>query len=190
MTTPFHRRPWTLALTATVLVTLAACTPLPDYDTAFTLTLDPDDGDPPIVLTGASVPQPEIFADLASSGEQKDLLILIGNGDSAEPSVNFVFWRYYSDSEAAYVEQVLVSIDDTSYELEATPISGDAPVPDAFDVVAYADPDFPGSLGRITGSIAPFDFVDGTSGSIEVTLTGMDALVRASDDAPDDPTTP
>lgn len=183
-----HRTLVRTIVAATALLALAACTPLPEYATTFTLTLAPAGGET-IVIDGADVPQPEIFATFAGASEQKRLLMIIGNGDGADPAVGFLFWRYFDDAEG-WVEQLTVSIDDTSYQLDATPLSGDAPVPDAFDVTPYSDPDYPGSLGRITGSIPAFTFVDASAGEIEVTLTGLDALVRANDDAPADPEVP
>jgi hypothetical protein len=183
-----HLRPIAM-LAAALAVVLAACTPLPTYDTRFTLTLEPGDGSGPFVLEGAFAPQPEIFADLATAAEQKDLLMIIGNGDASEPSLGFLFWRYENDVDG-WVEQAVVTIDDRSWTLDATPLGPGTPVPDAFAIEPYADPDFPGNLGRIRGAIARFTIDDASEGSIAVTLTGLDALVRASGDAPSDPAAP
>lgn len=170
------------ALVGGLLVTLAACTPLPPYDTEFTVTFDPPSGSP-VTLSAAEAERPGIFGDLAGQGDQQAALwIFLDNGLAGDERLAYWYWRY--DDGGTWVEELTVSFQGVTYKPGTQVVAGGADdIPDDLRVDAYSD-----GVGRVTGDIDWYTLEDATAATIDVRLTGLDALAYASSDADgDDP---
>jgi hypothetical protein len=164
-----HRTLVRSAIVAAALMFLAACTPLPPYDTTFTLTITPDGGDP-VVVRASDAERPGIFGQLASLGEQeRSLWVFIDNGLTDDQNVAYWYWRYEDDG-TGWVEQVTVRYGGEVFEAGPLPVGGT--IPDAFRVESYSD-----GVGRVTGGMQAYDGFTG----ITVTLTDLDALSYSSE---------
>lgn len=180
-------RPIAVLTAAVALLLLAACSPLPAYDTTVTLTLEPAFGDP--VTLDANDLTVGAFGDLAAAGQQTAFLWLsVSNGKSGSEEITFFYLRQESDSPP-WVEELRVAYEGAIYTSGQVEAGGDANVPDQFQITAYTPEDGQSGIGNITGSLdatsAPLS--DGEGNQIIVSLTGLDALVYASEDAASEP---
>lgn len=172
-----HRKAWMLVVALATLVGLAACTPLPAYDTQFTVTFQPATGDP-VTLVASQAERPGIFGDLAAEGAQDAALwIFIDNGLEGDDALAYWYWRYQNSADV-WVEELRVRYAGGIYaSASEIPTDDAAAIPDNMEVVDYQD-----GVGLVTGDIASYTVEEtDTSATLTVMLDGLDALAYSSD---------